>query len=155
MLRADAKEEVKPWAKICTESCWDAVEVKCTCRCGGLHHGEGIMLSKMDAFMEAPNDNPMADAPPLTSLNKTPLTLGEIDHVIISNGGKCVSCHTPLRWGSIEAYPHMGGVDIEGNGKVRKLWVYFKCGCGYQSALWKVLERLEKKVRGTRGDKYE
>lgn len=37
------KDEIKkPWEGICSKSCWFAKGERCTCKCGGKHHGEGV-----------------------------------------------------------------------------------------------------------------
>ncbi len=34
--------EGRPWSGRCSESCWQAKEVGCSCKCGGVHHGSGV-----------------------------------------------------------------------------------------------------------------
>jgi len=44
--------------------------------------------------------------------------------------------------GDIKMFPDESGVEVEG--RKGKFWVYFECfECGYQSAFWKIIHKLE------------
>jgi len=46
------EDKQEPWKELgCTKSCWFAHEIKCVCRCGGVHHGKGSE-KKLDQFVE-------------------------------------------------------------------------------------------------------
>lgn len=40
--KAKRLRKSNPWTGVCCESCWNALEERCVCRCGGAHHGEGL-----------------------------------------------------------------------------------------------------------------
>ena len=61
---------------------------------------------------------------------------------IVERQGECVGCSAGV---VLEHYPHENGVNIKGIGKQ---WVYGHCDeCGYDSALWKILNRIEAKKK--------
>ncbi|MEM0461245.1 MAG: hypothetical protein QW318_03485 [Candidatus Caldarchaeum sp.] len=48
---------------------------------------------------------------------------------------RCVSCGDGLEGGSVESYPHSGGVEVNGV----KYWIYVICpACGYQNSFKKL-----------------
>jgi len=87
------------------------------------------------------------------------LTLRDIAVRVRVLGGVCASCGRTLFINSIHSYDHDGGLPVQGFAE--KQWVYFHCKrCGYDSALWKVLNRLvrewsKKPFESTRGREIE
>lgn len=56
----------------------------------------------------------------------------------------CIDCGSSL--GDIRMYPHDGGIEV--SGRSGKWWVYFSCfDCGYESVLWKALNKLKSQSR--------
>ena len=50
-----------------------------------------------------------------------------------------------LKGRNIESYDHDGGIPVQGFKE--KQWVYVHCdACGYDWALWKILNRMKRKV---------
>lgn len=77
------------------------------------------------------------------------LTLEEIGEFIEGAGCICRWCSTPLRARDVRSYPHPNGINVkELSGKQ---WVHFVCSnskCGYQWALWKLMNQHNITVEG-------
>jgi hypothetical protein len=110
-----SEEEIRekfgaPWEGKCVKACWFAQEVNCTCRCGGLYHGRGLV-----PHLPAEEEKKFK-----AGLNLT-----------------CGWCQTDLSGVPIEHYDHDGGYEVPGYEK--KQWLYITCPkCHYQWALWKL-----------------
>lgn len=58
---------------------------------------------------------------------------------VLNAAAECVSCGKPVTKMCVDI--HKGGIELEGLDF--KVWVWFECSCGYQSALWKIVQRHE------------
>ena len=70
-----------------------------------------------------------------------PISLSTIKKWVDENDIRCLVCgHRLYSWPPyMQYYPHDGGIEIQGMGR---LWIYFVCpNCGYQNALWKLLRK--------------
>lgn len=69
------------------------------------------------------------------------VSLESISDLIAAKMSNCPTCQGKL--GEIEFYEHDGGVNVKDF--LKRQWVYFTCKkCGYQWALWKLLQRIKK-----------
>ena len=59
----------------------------------------------------------------------------------IENKCKCLVCGSSM---TMDMYPHEGGVHVVSGGEsIGMQWVYGHCNkCGYDSALWKLINRF-------------
>ncbi len=79
------------------------------------------------------------------------MRLREIGEAVERLGGKCL-CGYRFKSGDVRCYPHGGGVLVDDFNY--PVWVYFHCPrCGYDMALWKILNRVGK--QWTRGREME
>lgn len=90
-------------------------------------------------------------------------SLEEIETIILNHHGFCVTCHAPFVKGNIQSDSHIQGENVKITPDGR--WIYFHCStgywprppmftvadlqkrpktptCGYDSALWKVLQAI-------------
>jgi hypothetical protein len=112
---------------VCCYRCYTATKEKCVCRCGGSLHGVGTEESRGDnipgAFILSPDER----------LKKVKT---------LEDPLKCHWCLTDLSNENIKAYPHNGGLELEGRSGL--FWLYIICPkCGYEWALWKLTKVIE------------
>ena len=71
-------------------------------------------------------------------------TLADIKKWVDENEVRCITCGALLTSAHMKYYPHDGGVQIQGMGR---LWIYLECPkCGYQNALWKLVRRVSREA---------
>lgn len=74
-------------------------------------------------------------------------TLEEIEALLIEKGAECRWCGYKFRNGDIRTYKHPGGIKVKDYKE--KQWVYMHCqNCGYDWALWKLLNQIKAKDEG-------
>lgn len=62
------------------------------------------------------------------------MTIADYQKLLI--GKSCRWCGQDLSTRSIRSYDHDGGYRVDGHAEPQ--WLYVKCGCEYEWALWKL-----------------
>jgi len=109
-----------PWENVCCESCWNAKNKRCICKCNGRYHGLGSQKRVID-----PHDR---------LLNG--ILTKKIFKQLTERNMICNFCGTPLPF-EIYHYEHPGGWKIQNFEK--KQWLYVHCNkCNYDWNLSKL-----------------
>lgn len=107
----------KPYSGICCEPCWNAKGKECSCRCGGIFHGEGKVQRGSEPYFTLTEEQ----AEPFRNL----LTVTA-----------CLFCGNALSGKPIRAWgEHKGGWNVDPYGMV---WLYIHCECGHDWGLNKL-----------------
>lgn len=133
-------QDIEPWKDVCSPQCWIAQEERCTCKCGGVHHGQGIGRKRDENLDEKKPDLKIGEK---QMENKhpdaVPPTLVWWECCVPKN---CPTCGKPMT--KLKHYDHDAGWPVLGF--TRKQWLYRECHnkrcadgkVGFQWAAWKL-----------------
>jgi hypothetical protein len=122
-MENDQNDEKGPWTGICCQACWTAKYQRCTCKCGGVHHGKGSgKLLKGKA---------LTDQGHFLSAEAAQI------YARLIKDWKCTGCERNLQGEPILHYNHDEGFPVEGF--ERNQWLFITCPvCAYQNSLIKM-----------------
>ena len=128
------KQIVKPYTGICCESCWKANKKKCTCRCGGEHHGAG---NPDHPNYQKMNEKRIRVAQSVNWNYRTYRTYPSAQtYKKLITDPHC-HCGFDLSKEPVLAYAHSDGWEVAESDELQ--WLCIICpNCGYDMSIWKI-----------------